>query len=154
MAWVQVASGPSIDTLNVQVADFELPKGTPVRMVLDLRWPVGWAFDLPGAEILFRQQAPPGLLLKGVYSEGWSKAVIEYEVDPAWLVAVVVFVKAHWLLLTIAGFTMLALVRGFRIETLEEVVKAIPSTAKWVGLAILGLLALTATKYLPERRKE
>ncbi|GAJ23144.1 unnamed protein product, partial [marine sediment metagenome] len=52
--WQTVAEGASFAELRSLVGDMELPKGTRVKVVMDLKVPVGWAFDAPWAEWLFR----------------------------------------------------------------------------------------------------
>jgi len=106
--WTQVAVAPSFEELGRKpVPDIYLTKGTQVKFVLTLKLPVAKAFDLPGAELIFRPVIPPGLKLVDVWGEGLTTAIVLCEVDPnefvavaipvpAWLPAVIAFVVRHW----------------------------------------------------------
>ncbi|GAI15661.1 unnamed protein product [marine sediment metagenome] len=109
--WQTVAEGINLTDLEAVVADMQLPKGTKMKVVIDLTLPLGWAFDVVGAEWIFQPFVPAGMELVDVYGKG-SQGIVEMEADPAWLVAVIAFIKAHWLAITIAGFA-LALIIAF-----------------------------------------
>jgi len=128
-----------------------LPKGTPLRVVMDLKLPVGRAFDLPGAELVFKRFIPPGLILKDVHSEGSRRAVVELEADPAWIPAVALFIARHWsgLILGAIGISLALslLILSVRLEAPEKLLEV----PKWLG--ILALIYLGWRIY-EERRKK
>lgn len=137
--WVTVAEGVSLSDLSATVADMELPKGTKMMVVMDLKFPVGWAFDVAGAEWLFKPFTPDGMDLIDVYGEG-SQGFVEMEADPAWLVAVLAFIRAHWLAITIAGLALALIISFISVMIKLPPVAAIPVTLL-VGVA-LGVVAL------------
>ena len=114
MVWQTVAQATSFSELESLVGDMELPKGTKVRAVMDLKYPVGWVFDAPGAEWLFRPFIPDGMDLLDVYGEG-SQGIVEMEADPAWLVAMLAFIKAHWVAILIASFVLGLIITFIRV---------------------------------------
>ena len=146
MGWVTVAQGTSLSDLSAVVEDMELPSGTRVKVVMDLELPVAWAFDVAGAEHIFRPFVPDGLHLIDVYGEG-SKGIVEMEANSPALFVVVAFLKAHWLALSIAGFALAFLVSLIIISIKVPAIAQIPI---WllVGAAggILGLVYLSSRK--------
>jgi hypothetical protein len=155
MAWVTVAEGAALGELQPTVEDLELPKGAPLRAVIDLKVPVGPAFDLAGAELVFKSWAPDGTVVTDVHSEGLINAVVEMQADPAWLLAVVAFIKAHWVAILISGLALAALVAFIKLEAPEEFVKGIAKGIQWGAIALIALVVLaalgTAKKALPQR---
>ncbi|RLC72504.1 MAG: hypothetical protein DRI26_02850 [Chloroflexi bacterium] len=153
--WVTVAEGTTLDTLQATIPNMEFPKGTPLRAVMDLKLPVASAFDLAGAELLFRPRMPEGVILKDVHSEGPSRVVIEAEVDPAWLLAIVGFIKAHWLAISLISiglmFTLGFLVIAIKLQAPEEVVRPIPEILKWVVIGVCGVGGLLLVRELVRR---
>jgi len=140
--WQTVAQGTSIFDLESTIGQLELTKGTKVRVVMDTWAP--WAFDIAGAELVFKPFVPAGLDLIDVYGES-GQGIVDMEADPAWLLAVVAFLKAHWLAITIAGFAL------YVIVSFITVMVKIPAAAQipvWllIGAAagIVGLVVLSA----------
>jgi len=146
MAWVTVAESDRIETLGDDLTtDIELPKGTKVRFVMDLRLPVGSAFSLPGAEYIFRPFMPDGIDLIDVYGSG-SQATIECEADPAFLLAALAFIKAHWLaigLITI-GITLglAALIYTIRCDVDKPIFGDWATIVKWGAIGVLGIFGI------------
>jgi len=140
--WVTVAEGTSLYNLRATVADMELPKGAKIKVVMDTWMP--WLFDVAGAELLFKPFVPEGVDLIDVYGED-SQGIVDMEADPAWLVAVVAFMKAHWLAITIAGIALTALISFITVMIKMPKAAQIP-VALLVGAAIgiIGLLVLGA----------
>lgn len=103
--WELVAEGPLGD-IQAKVADRELPKGTRVKMIMDLALPVGSIFDAAGAEWIFRPFVPDGFDMVDVYGDGSSKGVVEMEADPGWLLAAISFIRANWAAIIISGFVL------------------------------------------------
>ena len=137
MAWETVAQG-SLTDLQSLVGDMELPKGTRVKVEFDLSLPVGWAFDLPGAELAFRGMAPEGMGVVDVWGEG-KKGYVEMEAAPAWLVAVLAFISANWLSIIIAGAVLSTLVYMARVS-----IQTPTPTGVFGALAPLALVGLVA----------
>lgn len=148
--WQIAAQGINIWDLEATVADMKLPKGSRIQVVMDLKLPLGWVFDVAGAELIFRPFIPDGTTLVDVYGEG-SVGIVEMEVDPAWLLAVLAFIKAHWLAIVIAGFVLTAIIAMITVLVKIAVAPALPVAGIAIagGLAvitILGLAAITATR--------
>jgi len=153
--FVEVARATTFEELAEILPDLELPKGDPVRFELELKLPVASAFDLPAAELLFRERMPPDLKLKDVYSVGARKVVIDCEVDPAWLPAVGAFIAANWKWITLGligiGLTLGALIASASCLILAVRIppEEIPKTLMWsiiggtvvltTGIVIYGL---------------
>lgn len=132
--WVKAAQGTSPDKLRALIADRELEKGTPVRWILDFKVPgIARTMDLWGAEAIFRPFVPPGLDLVDVYEKG-GQGYVEMKADPAWLLAVVGFVKAHWLGIAIAGFVIATVVKLITMW-----VQVLEAAFPWIVLVIGGL---------------
>lgn len=150
MGWQVVAEGTSIFDLESTVGELKLPKGSEILVVVDLKLPLGWAFNMPGAELIFRPFIPEGTDLVDVYGEG-SEGTIELEADPVWLLAFLAFIKAHWLAITIAGFVLATIIALIIVLVKIAVVPALPIAGIAIGggLALIGVLALIAS-----RRKE
>jgi len=140
MPWITAAEGTSLWDLEATIADMELPKGTRMKVIMDLKVPVGWAFDFIAAEWLMKPFVPDGMELIDVYGEG-SQGIVEMEADPVWLAAAIAFIKAHWLALTIAGFTLAALISFIYIMIKIPVAAQIP-VALLIGVAA-GVVGLT-----------
>lgn len=148
MRWTTVAQGTSIDTIEETVSNFELPKGTPIRFIMQLNAPVAHAFDLWGVEGIFRPVMPDGVDLIDVHGEGNYTVIIDAEADPAWLLAIIVFIKAHWIALSLIaiGLTLALglLVAAFKMEALVEVVGGAANVMMGavIGLGIVGAIIL------------
>lgn len=149
-----VAEASSFDELKEIMPRLQIPKGERVRFVMELSQPSAPAFDLVGAELIFRPLMPEGLTLIDVYGIGWTTAVVECEADPVWLPAVGAFLLAHWKALSLVAIGI-ALALGFLIVAIRvDVTKAIeaaPEVAKWVAIglgavAVLGLTLLATKK--------
>jgi hypothetical protein len=141
--WKTVATGASLNDLESTIGELQLPKGTPMKIYMDT--PVSWAFDAFGAELLFKPYVPDGMELVDVYEEN-GRGVVEMEADPAWLLAVVAFIKAHWLAIVIAGFVLSFIVSAV-IVSVRIPEEAIPETlgkfAMWAAIGIVGVVAVT-----------
>ncbi|MBA7635589.1 hypothetical protein ES703_43193 [subsurface metagenome] len=145
--WKVVAEGTNIWDLESTVGELELPKGSKVKIVMDLKLPLGWAFDVAGAELIFKPFIPEGVSLVDVYGEG-SQGIVEMEADPAWLLPVLAFMKAHWLAITIAGFLLTAIIASIIILVKIAVAPTAPIATVAIvgGLALIGVLAAIAMK--------
>ena len=141
MGWKTVAEGTSISNLEQTIADMELRKGTRIRVVMDTWAP--WVFDVAGAELVFKPFVPDGLDLVDVWGES-GQGIVEMEADPAWLAAVIVFIKAHWLAITLAGLALATIISFISIIIKVPTVAQIPiwlligAAAGIVGLVILS----------------
>lgn len=138
--WKTAAEGVSIWDLESTVGEMHLPKGSKVRVVMNT-W-MSWAFDAAGAELVFKPFIPDGLKLIDVYGEA-GKGIVDMEADPAWLLAVLAFIKAHWLAITIGGLLLSLIISLIIVMVKVPAVAAIP-IALVVGAAmgVLGLMIL------------
>ncbi len=139
MTWQVAAQGVSFSELAQTIADMELPKGTKMKVVMDTSVP--WAFDMAGAELAFKPFVPDGMDLIDVYGEG-GQGIVEMEADPAWLVATLVFIKAHWLAIAIAGFALALIVQFIRVM-IEVPAWAQPPIWLLVGAAAIVIILAT-----------
>lgn len=146
MAFEVVAQGNSLGELAATVADFELKKGTKIRFEMDLKLPVASLFDVAGVEHLF---SIDGVDIKDVYGEGWSKAVIEAEADPAWLAAIVLFVRAHWVAILIGMFVLGILVSGIVMSA--DIADIIPPLVDWTKWVVIGFAVVLGYKLLRKK---
>lgn len=143
MAWQVVGEGASLSDLDAIVGDMELSKGTRVRVVMDLKVPIGWAFDVWGAELIFNPFVPDGMEMVDVYGEG-SQGIIEMEADPVWLVAMLTFIRTHWIAITIAGFVLAAVILFIRVAVEVPTMIAFPFLiAAGVVAAVIGVTVVS-----------
>lgn len=142
--WETVAEGVNFTQLKAVVADMELPKGSKVRVVMDTWMP--WAFDVAGAELVFRPFVPDGLDLIDVYGEA-GQGIVDMEADPAWLVAMLAFIKAHWLAITIAGFVLAAIISFITVMVKVPAAAQIP-----IWLLVGGAIAIISLAVIGARR--
>jgi len=147
MSWQVAAEGTNIWDLESKIGELKLAKGTKVRVVFNLTMPLGWVFDAAGAELVFKPFIPEGMDLIDVYGEG-SQGFIDMEADPAWLLAVLVFIRAHWLAITIAGFVLTAIIASIIVLVKIAVAPALPVAAIAIvgGLVVLGTLSVIALR--------
>lgn len=139
--WQVVAQGTNIWDLESTIGDLNLQKGARVRVIMDLNLPLGWTFDVAGAELLFEPFTPDGMSLLDVYGEG-NTGIVEMEADPVWLLALLAFIKAHWIAITIAGFIITTIVASIIVLVKIAQAPALPVAAIAIigGLAVGGLL--------------
>ena len=143
MAWQKVAEGVSLYELRQTVADMELPKGSKIRVVMDT-W-AWWAFDVAGAELAFKPFVPDGVELLDVYGES-GRGIVDMEADPITLAGFILFVKTHWLALTILGLALAAII-SYIVVFILTVALGIPW---WVipvtvgGVCALGIVVIAA----------
>lgn len=140
MPWIIAAEGTSFWDLKETIADMELTKGTRMKVIMDTKISIGAAFDFIGAEWLMKPFIPDGMELIDVYGEG-GQGIVELEADPVWLLAVLAFIKAHWLALVIAGFTLAAIISSIYIMIKIPAIAQIPF-ALLIGVAA-GIVGLT-----------
>ena len=110
--WYLVGEGDNLETVQPLMNDYQLGKGDRIRCEMRLALPVSWAFDI--APSLW-PSVPEGMQVIDVWGTGWpwedNYAYVEMEADPAWLWAVLGFIRAHWVLITIAGFVLVWLIQ-------------------------------------------
>lgn len=157
MAWKLLAQSDSIETLGDDVIeDMELPKGTRVRVTMDFKLPVGYFFDLPGAEYIFRPMMPEGIDLIDVHSNGAWGAIVEGVVDPAGLLAALAFIKVHWLgisIVTILGtFALTALILAIKLSADIKPFVNIAKIVKWSVIGVIGVMTIKIGSDLARRR--
>lgn len=157
MAWELVAEGTSFSTLQALVGDRQLPKGTRARVVMELQ-PSWWAtaFNVAGAEALFRPQVPAGMDLVDVYgTDGYG--VVEMEADPAFLMPFLAAVIpwAGIIITTLVVTAALAII-VWRVQVFVEVAAPIVAPTPgakmaWATVALVGAVAvggIVLLKYL------
>ena len=149
MGWEVAAQGTNLANLSATLENFELPKGTRMKVIFDLKAPVGFLFNAAGAEWLAGPFIPDGMDLVDVYGSG-SKGIVEMESDPAWLLAVLAFMRAHWVALTLGTFALWLLISLITVTIKMPAILALP----WmliVGAAvgIVGLIALQGKRKAP-----
>jgi len=136
--WVKVAEGTSFDDLHSLVADRELRKGTRVKCVMETH--------LPGAAAAFNiapnwgWPAPEGMSVVDIWGEGGilgSTGVVEMEADPAWLLAVFAFIKAHWVAIAIAATVLGLIITGIAIWVLGA--EVILDIFKWGAILVVAV---------------
>ena len=150
MAYMTIAEGNAINKLESTVGDFSLPKGTPVRAIIDLKLPIAYLFNLPSVEALF-QARTKDMVIKDVHADGASRVIVEMEAaSPAFWLVVLAFIKAHWVLILVSGFLLAGLITFIQLEAPEEVVKGVGEIAKWGAIALIALLVYSA---IPKRRR-
>ena len=148
MSWVKVAEGTSLQNLQSTVADMHLPHGTQMKVILSAPG-YEWLFDLAGMEQVFRPFTPDGWKILDVYGES-GQGIVDMEADPAWLLATLAFIKAHWLAIVIAGIALSIIISLIVIYVNVPAVAAIPITLI-VGAA-LGIIGLIILSRGPPRR--
>lgn len=139
--WQVVAEGTNIWDLESVVGELKLYKGSRLKVIMDLKLPLGWAFDVAGMELIFQPFVPEGMILVDVYGEG-SQGIVEMEADPAWLLAALAFIKVHWIAITIAGLLLTAIIATIIVLAKIAVAPALPVAAIAIGggLALIGIL--------------
>ena len=139
--WQEVARGANIWDLAATIADMELPKGTRIKVVMDLKVPVGGLFNTGVGDWLGQRFVPNGTDFIDAYGEG-SQGIIELESDPVWLIALLAFIKAHWVALMIAGFLLAAIIATIVILVKIAVAPTLPIATIAIvgGLALLGII--------------
>jgi len=145
MPWEVVATGARIQDLELIIADRELAKGQKLKVEME-SW-VSWIFDLPGAELVFQPLMPEGVTLIDVYAER-GKGIVDMEVDPAWLSAIISFIKTHWWAALLAGFVLGVIVTKIEVLIFEK----IPDWG-WVVLGSVGIITAGSVVYLLTRPK-
>ena len=138
--WETIAEGDSLETLRT-VRSRKLAKGTRVRFTMTTRaWagiPTARAFDLPGAELIFRPVMPEGMRLLDVHSpDDRELVVVEAEVitNPAVTTsAIVAFVAANWFRLSLVAIGI-TVALGFLVTSIRIDAEVIPHM--WAMLLI------------------
>ncbi len=152
--------GGSFDALRQAVPGAALRAGSPFIVQMGLKMPVAKAFDLAGAETLFRRVTPPGMDLVDVHSDGWSTVIVNMRVRaeaaqapegsarmaalPA-VAAVVAFLAANWKILALLTIG-LALTLGFLATSIRgfgEVTRVLERSILLVAVAAAAVIGIT-----------
>lgn len=149
-----VAQAGSFDELNDILAsdNRRLNSGDKVLFTLELNGPEAYLFNLPGAELLFRNRMPPGLVLDDVRAAGWSTVEIHAHATSPWFAAIGAWLVSEWWIIPLISLGI-ALVLGAIITSIGFSVAAvsaptiIPQTAMWVALGIAGVAVVGAIAY-------
>lgn len=146
MGWIIAAQGTSFSDLKETIQDMELPKGTRMKVVMDLKAPVGESFNWAVSDWLAEKFVPDGMKFIDAYGEG-SQGTIEMESDPAFLLAVLAFIKAHWLFLIIAGFLLWFIISLINVLiNIPELLRIPTLLLVGIGIATVGFLVLATRK--------
>ena len=146
MGWIVAAQGTSFSDLKETIQDMELPKGTKMKVVMDLKVPVGGSFNWAVSDWLAEKFVPDGMEFIDAYGEG-SQGTIEMESDPAFLLAILAFIKAHWFALVIAGFLLWFIISLINVLiNLPEVLRIPTLILVGIGIAAVGFLYLSTRK--------
>lgn len=109
--WYHIAAGDSIDSLTAFVADHPLQAGDRIVVEMSLALPVAKAFDVAPN---WWPYTPDGMRVVDIWGEGWpwetNYGYVEMEANTPWLLAVIAFIRAHWVALIIADVTLAWLV--------------------------------------------
>ena len=143
MFWETIAEGTRIENLQ-SVRARKLAKGTRVRFTMTTKtWlgiPTARAFDLPGAEAIFRPVMPEGMRLLDVHSpDNREIVVVEAEVitNPAVTTAsIIAFVAANWLRLSLVAIGIMVAL-GFLITSIRIEAEVIPHMWAMVLIAVV-----------------
>ena len=147
MAWRVVAEG-TFSELRQLIADREYPKGTKIRV--EMRTIVPWAFDVAGAELLFKPFVPAGVDLIDVYGEG-EYGYADMVVDPPIALLPLLLAIAKWgTVVVVAGYVLYLLVSFVRVLA-SPLAAAAMSFVIGAAVGIAGLIFL-ATR-VPERSR-
>ena len=145
MAWQTVAEGTNLWSLKENVADMRFNKGDQMKIIMSCPG-FEWLFDLAGAELVFKSVTPDGWDIIDVYGEN-GQGIIDMEADPAWLLATLIFIKAHWLAIAIAGFLLTTIISYIVIMVKFTVVAKPTDILMYIGIiGGLGLLAYALTQ--------
>ena len=146
MAWEVWAQGKGLTDFGALVPDQNLPKGTRARIVMDLSLPVGSAFDVAGAEHVFRAFVPDGMEMVDVWGEGNWQGIVEMESDPIFLAPLLAFLASHWVAIAVGGLLLTMI-----ISSITLLVSAPKDVAHGFGLGLgksMGLIVLAGGAYL------
>jgi len=155
MAWKFLAASDSFETFGDDVTeDMELPKGTPIRITMKFYLPIGYFFNLPGAEYLFRPVMPEGVDLVDVRANGAWGAIVEGVADPVWLIPLLTSIK-FW-----AGISLFAIGVAFALGVITSWIRAdgdfpgvgIGDIIKWGAIGVIGVLGIKLASDLAKRR--
>ena len=140
MFWETIAEGPGIEELRT-IAERKLLKGTRVRFIMRTKtWagiPTARAFDLPGAELIFRPVMPKGMKLLDVHSPDDRELVVvkaEVIANPVVTTSTIVaFVAANWFKLSLVAIGIMVAL-GFLVTSIRIDAEVIPHM--WAMLLI------------------
>ena len=139
--WQVVAQGTNIWNLSSTVGEMHLPHGSEIAVIMDLKLPIGSLFNTGAADWLAEKFVPDGLEFVDAYGSG-SQGTIKFKADPAWLLAVLAFISAHWLALTVAGVLLTAVIISIIVMVKIAVAPPALTTSLVIGggLALVGIL--------------
>jgi len=149
--WEVVAEGTSFWSLKETIGDFEMPKGTRMRVVMKTSMP--WLFDMAGVEFIFKPFVPENMKLIDVWGEE-GNGIVEMEVTGTPFLAVLAFLKAHWLAVAIAGILLYTVISFIWVMAKVPTVAQIPI---WLilgaagGVLVLAFVAARGGRSPPRR---
>ena len=87
--WTTIVEARTLEEFEESTPAIQsMPKGMKGRLVVEA-WGIGPLADLWGVEMIASRFLPVGAEVTGVWGEGWSRAVIEFESDPIWVLALI-----------------------------------------------------------------
>jgi len=151
--YTPIAKATSFDTLsqNLSTSRQQLKHGDKIRFVLNMSQPVAHAFDLAGAELIFRPIMPPGIILDDVYSIDASTVGIDAHATSPMFAAIGAWLAANWVYVTL-GAIGITIALGLLVAGVAFLVLAVGSpqtiaeTSKWVAIG-LGAVAVGLIGY-------
>ena len=163
--WKEVSRSTNILGIRSTIGDLELRPGDKMRIIMELKVPMGWLFDVGGIELIMQPFVPDGMNLVDVYGEG-SEAYVDMEVPSInndfriagsvgflgiGLVAALAFLKVHWVALAILGVAITTILAVIIILIKIAIAPALPiATMAIAGAVVLGIIVLN--QYAPPRK--
>ena len=156
-------AGSLEELATLDYPNIQLTRGADFEVEIDLTLPVAQAFNLAGAEAIFRPQMPDGLELIDVRGEGTNTVVITariqdvaglgqtaaLEILPV-LAAIGTFIGAHWLGLSLGSifvfFAFGPLINRITGKTVVSEIGDFTDLAKWGAIALIALVGLNAIR--------
>jgi len=138
MAWVTIVEANSLEEFKTATPTVaELPKGTKIKLRLELKAPVGNLITLFPASWWASKLLPEGIVVTDVKG-GWWWLEVYGEIDPpmpsVWAIAALVAAIA------LLGFAITSLIKVIKLDGDLPVPTPIPSIPGW--LIFVGLIAI------------
>jgi type IV secretory pathway TrbD component len=143
-----VATVTSLTELKNVITDYHLKRGDRVRLKLDVVSPMGYLFNLAGAELAFSPLMPEHMNLIDVWGEG-NSGYVEMEATSPPLAAVLGFIADNWLAVTIAGVVVAVIIIAITVSV--KIAQANPNLVS--SLVIAGAVVLGSVYIISHRGK-
>jgi len=143
----KVATVTSLASLKNVITDYHLQAGDRVHLKIDVISPMGYVFNVAGAENVFRPLMPDHMTLIDVWGEGDS-GYVEMQATSPPLAAVLTFIGNNWLNIILAGVALSAI-----IVLITVTLKTVAGVASLPNLVVAGAALLALIFIIKERRK-